>query len=178
MDLIKTPSNHGWQVKFLMRFRDVLLVLDAEDKMMVEKVLKENMGTTWDKKMKYGLNSIWKQVKRRVREPCSLFTQLKTLFLTFGPMKCSVTGSALFYHVAWNQVANILHSVNLGHIYDPPDVVLYMKMGIDKYGLQKYDCLRGTNSLEGGIHGHMIKKFGSYGAGPALTDNPLAEFNM
>ncbi|KAG2192557.1 hypothetical protein INT47_012781 [Mucor saturninus] len=126
MDLIKTPSNHGLQVEFSRRFRDVLLVLDAEDKTKVEKVLKENMGTTSDEKMKYDSDWIWKRVKRRVREPCSLFTQLKTLFLTFGPMKCSVTGSALFDHVAWNQVANILHSVNLGHVSDPPDVVLYV----------------------------------------------------
>lgn len=43
----------------------------------------------------------------------------------------------------------------------PPRLLppMYEKAGIDKYGLQKYRCLRGTSKVEGGPHANIYRKF-------------------
>jgi hypothetical protein len=43
-------------------------------------------------------------------------------------------------------------------------------MGVDKDGLPYYCCIRGTNSVEGGIHMPIRCTFGSLRASPELTD--------
>lgn len=48
----------------------------------------------------------------------------------------------------------------------------------DRDGLPLYRCCRGTNSLEGGIHQNIIRKFGSFGASPELTDAVLADYRL
>ena len=51
-------------------------------------------------------------------------------------------------------------------------------MGVDKNNLPMYRCSRGTNSLEGGVHQNIIRKFGSFGAGPHMTDCMLADYRL
>jgi len=58
----------------------------------------------------------------------------------------------------------------LGLISDPPGYSLYYNMGVDKDGLPYYRCIRGTNSVEGGIHMPIRRTFGSLRASPELTD--------
>ncbi|KAG2191722.1 hypothetical protein INT47_004709 [Mucor saturninus] len=41
-----------------------------------------------------------------------------------------------------------------------------------------FKCVRGTNSLEGGVHQNIIRKFGSLGAEPELTDCALTEYRL
>ncbi|CAO3622180.1 unnamed protein product [Mucor hiemalis] len=85
------------------------------------------------------------------------------------PLKFSKSGRVLFDKVSWSQALSVLKTVQLGHVYDPPGVQLYYKKGKnDKYGLTLYTCVRGTNSLKGGVHQNLIKKFGFFGAGPNL----------
>jgi hypothetical protein len=43
-------------------------------------------------------------------------------------------------------------------------------MGVDHNGLPYYHCIRGTNSIEGGIHMPLCRTFGSLSASPELTD--------
>lgn len=40
-------------------------------------------------------------------------------------------------------------------------VTLYEKAGVDEHGLEKYNCRRGTNKVEGGPHGNIYRKFGA-----------------
>lgn len=109
---------------------------------------------------------------------------LKSLFLSFGPLKCTQSGCtqsgrALFDKLSWKQAQSVLTIVQQGHASDPPGVQLYFKTGKkDKYGLPTYRCVRGTNSLEGGVHQNLIRKFGSFGSGPELADAMLAEYRL
>lgn len=77
------------------------------------------------------------------------------------------------------EALSVLKTVELGHASDPPGVQLYFKTGRkDKFGLTLYRCVRGTNSLEGGVHQNLIRKFGSFGAGPELADAMLTEYRL
>lgn len=178
MDIIKPYKRHGLYEEFTRRFSDSLFTIDENDERKVKDALERN-GESWATKMKYDRNWIWKRVKRNVASPNILLPTLKALFLCFGPLKCSKSGRTLFDKVAWKQAASVLKTVQLGHASDPPGVQLYYKLGKkDHYGLDLYRCIRGTNSLEGGVHQNLIRKFGSFGAGPELADAMLAEYRL
>ena len=58
-------------------------------------------------------------------------------------------------------------------------VFVVFKMGNDRDGLTLYRyCRHGTNSLEGGIHQNVIRKFGSFGVSPALADAVLPNYRL
>ncbi|KAG2193648.1 hypothetical protein INT47_011669 [Mucor saturninus] len=95
---------------------------------------------------------IWKRVKRTIPPPHILYTGLYNLFLSFGSLKCVKSGLPLFDKVSWKSAVNVLVAVKDGHVSDPPDLSLYHVRGKDRDGLTLYRCVRGTNSLEGGVH--------------------------
>lgn len=99
--------------------------------------------------------------------------------MSFGPLRDSKTGRSLFDKLVWKQALSVLKTVQLGHASDPPGIQLYFKTGSkDRYGLTLYRCIRGTNSLEGGVHQNLIRKFGSFGAGPELANAMLTEYRL
>ena len=87
-------------------------------------------------------------------------------------MSCSLDPERgpLFNQKARKQTKNILQTARLGLMSDPPGIPLYYKMGVDHNGLPYYHCIRGTNSIEGGIHMPLCRTFGSLSASPELTD--------
>lgn len=99
---------------------------------------------------------------------------LKALFFCFGPLKCSKAGSTLFDKVAWKQALNVL---KLGHASEPLEEQIYYKVG-EKTNMVLIRCIRGTNSLVGGVHQNFILKFGSFGAGSELADAMLVEYRL
>lgn len=176
--MMNPHKRHGLLKEFSRRFSESLFVLDEEDVKKVKLALEAN-GESWDKKMKYDRQWFWKRAKHNVLSPQHLVPILKSLFLSFGPLKCSKSGRALFDKLVWNQALSVLKTVQLGQASDPPNVELYYKIGKkDKYGLTLYRCIRGTNSLEGGVHQNLIRKFGSFGAGPELADAMLTEYRL
>jgi len=48
-----------------------------------------------------------------------------------------------------------------GYLSDVVDIPMYERAGVDKYGLQTWKCIRGTNKVEGGPHGDIYRKFGA-----------------
>jgi hypothetical protein len=76
----------------------------------------------------------------------------------------------LFSDSACKQAKSIIRVAQLGLISDPPGYALYYKMGVDPDGLPYYRCVRGTNSVEGGIHMVIRRTFGSLRASPELSD--------
>jgi hypothetical protein len=64
----------------------------------------------------------------------------------------------------------LLRTAELGFLSDPPGIPLYYKMGIDRDGLTIYRCIRGTNSVEGGVHMVVRRVFGSLQASPELAE--------
>ncbi|KAL9536874.1 hypothetical protein MBANPS3_012294 [Mucor bainieri] len=178
MDMIKPYKKHGLYDEFTRKFSESLFTLDEED---VEKVTRAliSKGESWESKLKYERSWVLKRVKRRVADPPTLIPILKALFLSLGPLKDSNSGRALFDKVAWKQAHSVLKIVQQGHASDPPGVQLYYKTGrTDSYGLPVYRCIRGTNSLEGGVHQNLIRKFGSFGAGPELANAMLTDYRL
>ncbi|KAK4510791.1 uncharacterized protein ATC70_005224 [Mucor velutinosus] len=58
-----------------------------------------------------------------------------------------------------------------------PEVLLpLLKLLFLSYGPLK--CIRGTNCLEGGVHQNLIRKFGSFGAGPELANAMFTEYRL
>ncbi|KAI7878129.1 uncharacterized protein EV154DRAFT_606504 [Mucor mucedo] len=153
MDMIKPYKQHGLYKEFMQRFSDSLFVLDEADKALVTKALQDN-NETWEMKMKYDRKWLWERVKRKISSPNVLLPVLQSLFLSFGPLKCSKSGRVLFDKVSWSQALSVLKTVQLGHVSDPPGVQLYYQKG-------KKD-----------------KKFGSFGAGPELASAMLVEYRL
>lgn len=178
MDMIKIPLTHGMSKDFMRRFRDILFVVDLEDKQNIEQYL-ETKNTTWDECMLENPDFIMKRTRRYIPPPTELVTALEKLFSTYGPLKCASSGMPLFDTAAVKISKNIVELARLGHISDlvdgPP---LYTKIGVDKNGLNLYRCSRGTSSIEGGVHANIIRKFTSYSAGPKLTDMMLADYRL
>ncbi|CAO3630214.1 unnamed protein product [Mucor hiemalis] len=141
---------------------------------------KPHQRSNWEMKVKYDRNWVWERVKRKISSPHVLLPVLQSLFLSFGPLKCSKSGRVLFDKVSWSQALSVLKTVQLVHVSNPPGVQLYYKKGKkDKHGLTLYRCVvRGTNSLEGGVHQNLIRKFGFFGAGPELASAMLVEYRL
>ena len=104
--------------------------------------------------------------------PDILVPQLETLFASWQDVQCSLdpTCGPLFSDSACKQAQSIIQVAQLGLISDPPGYALYYKMGVDPDGLPYYHCVRGTNSVEGGIHMVIRRTFGSLRASPELSD--------
>jgi hypothetical protein len=87
-----------------------------------------------------------------------------------------VTGQALFSEETWKKAQGVLHDVKKGWISDLSAIPLYTVNGCDKNGLPLFHCIRGTNSVEGGVHNPIQKNFGSLNASPELADALLVDF--
>jgi hypothetical protein len=63
----------------------------------------------------------------------------------------------------------LLDAARRGFLSDPPGISLYYHMGKDNDGLSLYRTVRGTNSVEGGVHMAIHRVFGSLQASPELA---------
>ena len=72
--------------------------------------------------------------------------------------------------------SQLIDTARLGFLSDPVGVSLYYRMGIDKDGLTIYRTIRGTNSVEGGVHMTIRRVFGSLQASPELAECILANW--
>jgi hypothetical protein len=97
---------------------------------------------------------------RHAPSPSVLYHAIQHVIDTFGGT-VDAQGNSLFNAMTWQKANSILELAKQGYLSDVAVVVLYEKAGVDKYGLQKWKCLRGTNSVEGGPHGDIYRKFGA-----------------
>lgn len=164
--------------EFVRRFRDILFVLDLNDKALVEQHLKKVKNTTWEDMMLKKSEWLLKRVRRYIPPPNVLYPRVKELFDTLGESVCSKSGNKLFDNKCKKAAKSALDLIKKGYVSDPLDVPMYYYANTDSYGLPTYRCIRGTNSVEGGVHMNMIRKFGSYNASPELTDCALAEYRL
>jgi hypothetical protein len=113
-----------------------------------------------------------------VPSPDILCPTLRKLFDCWKDVPCSLDPEKgpLFNQKARKQAENILHTAQQGFLSDPPGIPLYYKMGVDRNGLNYYRTVRGTNSIEGGIHMPLRRTFGSLNASPELTDALLCNY--
>jgi hypothetical protein len=176
--VLKTPlvgKKHSLSKDFMRAFRDAFMAWDPRDRAKLEVVLKKK-GMTWEEACRKKPHYVLKRVRRWIPPPRILLPRVSAVFSTFGPLLCSKTKLPVFNAESWKQAANILHSIKLGYLSDPFDVPIYVKVGLDRDGLQVYRCIRGTNSVEGGVHRHVHRKFNSYNAGPQLSNALLLDY--
>ena len=177
MDMIKVPKKHVLAKEFKRRFRDAIFVANSEDRDRIERHLR-TIGCSWDYMLTKNPAWILRRCRRTVPQPEDLYPVVQNLFAEYAPLECSITKKPLFDHETWKQARNVLKAIRMGEVSDPPEIPLYFEMGVDKNNLPMYRCSRGTNSLEGGVHQNIIRKFGSFGAGPHMTDCMLADYRL
>jgi hypothetical protein len=128
MDVIKPYKKHGLYKLFTRKFIEALSIVDEEDKKKVPEALLTR-NEIWDDKLMYEPRWLWKRVKRKVASPNVLIPVLKSLFLSFGTLKCDKSNRTLFDKLAWKQALSLLATVELGYAYNPPGIQLYFKTG-------------------------------------------------
>ena len=104
---------------------------------------------------------IAERTPRYVPPPSVLVPALTHVFKTFGDAIDVKSGAPLFSSEARKKANAVLELARQGYLSDVEGVALYERAGVDKYGLQKWKCLRGTNNVEGGPHGDIYRKFGA-----------------
>ena len=170
--LLKTLSKmHSAFNSFARELSQVMLIEDVDDRRAVEEVLARK-GKTWEQMMYSNPDNLHRCVRRFCPPPNILVPQLQALISSWQDVRCSLDPSrgALFSATAHKAAEGLIRVAKLGLISDPPGYSLYYKMGVDRDGLPYYRCIRGTNSVEGGIHMPIRRTFGSLRASPDLTD--------
>jgi hypothetical protein len=170
-------KKHVLHDTFAAAFSDTMLVPDKGDKQrLVDYFTKK--GTTWEAERYKRPDWVWKRVRRYIPERTVLYPILKEFFDCWGPLTCTVDGKVLklFDSETEKKAQAVLNDVQRGWVSDPHGVSLYVYEGIDEAGLNLYHNRRGTNSVEGAIHTHIIEKFGSLNASPPSADALVADF--
>ena len=167
--------KHSLLKHFKIAFSDTMLVPDKRDKQNVLTYLAKK-GLKWDQVRKSQPDWLWKHVRRYIPEKNLLHPILEEFFNAWGPAKCSFRKFPLFDEESWKKANCILHDVKRGWISDPPGIPLYTLLGYDQNGLAVYHCLRGTNSVEGGVHNPIWRNFASLNASVELADALIADF--
>ena len=164
--------------EFARRFRDAVFVADKEDRQKVEAYLQKK-DITWDEMLSTNPSWVLRRVRRVVPPPQELVPKVKRLFIDYGNVRCWRTKQPLFNDETWRQASNVLQAIEEGQVSDPPGISLYFLVGYDKASnLPIYRCVRGTNSLEGGVHQNIVRKIISFGASPHMVDCALADYRL
>ncbi|KAF9470560.1 hypothetical protein BDN70DRAFT_998898 [Pholiota conissans] len=175
MHMIPTPVNHGLRAPFFRALRDHIMRWDPTIRQTVDETCRRLFNLTFDQMLARNPRFIMECTPRYVPSPGVLVPAMSLVFDTFGNARDAKTGAPLFNDVAWQKAHAVLNLAREGYLSDNADIVLYEKAGLNKYGLQKWKCLRGTNNVEGGPHGDIYRKFGALHAGPRLTVNCLTD---
>ncbi|KAJ7832359.1 hypothetical protein B0H13DRAFT_2370979 [Mycena leptocephala] len=106
---------------------------------------------------------------------CNLVPAIQHVYNVFGNARDAESGQPLFNKTAWQKTNAVLELAREGYPSGPVGVMLYEKAGVDEHGLEKFNCRRGTNKVEGGPHGDIHRKFGALHAAPRLTVTSLTD---
>lgn len=177
MARIKCARKHGAALAFAWAFRDALFVPDPVIKARIIEVLAaRNPSTTYEEVLAKNPKWLFQRLPRRIPPPNELYPVIKELFDTYGHLIDAATGKPLFDEQVWQRAKGVLQAIRDGYVSDPADVELYVKESVDSEGLDKYRCLRGTNSVEGGCHQNLIRIFQCFNASPQIATCLLAEY--
>lgn len=159
--MLPIPINHGARPTFLRALRDHILQWDPTARAAVEKVCKEKFNLSFDQMLLRNPRFIAERTPRYVPPPSILVASIKHVYSMFQDTVDAKTGVRLFTEQFQLKANAVLELARQGYLSDVEGVPMYEKAGFDKYGLQKWKCLRGTNNVEGGPHGDIYRKFGA-----------------
>ncbi|KAJ7119377.1 hypothetical protein C8R46DRAFT_1364814 [Mycena filopes] len=168
-------SSHSLAKQFARWLRDAILLPDKIDKARVEAVLKKGK-ITWNQAVRSKPEWVWERVRRYIPPPEYLVPVLDKLFKTHANVVCSKHKIKLFNADTHKAARAMLDDVGRGWVTDPPGVAVFNRLRTDKNGLSIWHCIRGTNSLEGGVHMPIRSRFGSLGASVELTVALVSDF--
>ena len=159
--MIPMAVNHGAQPLFLRAMHDHLMRWDPAIRATVDETCHRVFKLSFDQMLLRNPHFIAERTPHHVPAPSILVPALRLVFDTFGNALDVKTNLPLFNAEAHCKANAVLELARQGYLSDIEGVSLYERAGIDKYGLQKWKCLRGTNNVEGGPHGDIYWKFGA-----------------
>jgi hypothetical protein len=159
--MLPIPVNHGSRSAFLHALRDHLMRWDPVVRQKVDKVCRKHFSLTFDEMLARNPRFIAERTPRHIPAPSVLVSALEHVHNMFETAVDAKTGTPLFTEQFRSKWAAVCELAREGYLSDIDGVPMYEKAGIDRHGLQKWKCLRGTNNVEGGPHGDIYRKFGA-----------------
>ena len=152
-------------------FSEAIFIRDKDDEAQVRAVL-DAKGISWDYAKRAKASSLNRRIRRLIPPREILARRLRLLFDGYKGITCTANGhkKPFFSKDACAMADRLVEAATLGFLSDPSDIVLYYRMGKDKDGLNIYRTIRGTNSVEGGVHMTVRRVFGSLQASPELAE--------
>jgi hypothetical protein len=174
------PKMHSAFDAFCSDFSRAIFLRDKDDEANVCRVLKAK-GVDWEYAQRAKSHVLNRRIRRLIPAPEIVVSRLQLLFDGYKNLICSRSsknqledseqpGQVFFSKDARDMAARLIDTARLGFLSDPVGVSLYYRMGIDKDGLTIYRTIRGTNSVEGGVHMTIRRVFGSLQASPELAE--------
>ncbi|KAJ3831262.1 hypothetical protein F5878DRAFT_647793, partial [Lentinula raphanica] len=166
--LLRTlPKKHSAFREFAHQFSETIFVRDGDDVRAV-KIILEKKGMSWDFVVRAKKSWLNRHVRRYIPPPTKLEADLSS---------DRKKGRGRFFSKESLQVSNtLLETVHCGFLSDPSNIPLYYIIGWDRDKLPLYRTIRGTNSIEGGVHMLIRRIFGSLRASPELAVSLLSNW--
>lgn len=180
----KVPTRHDHKKSYYVALRRAWFVFDEAILEKVKAALRADglSEELIEAKMYFDFPFFRVRVPRGVPPPDVHYRRVRAVFEFFGNRRDAKTGVPLFNKEAWLKAKNVLDEILAGNCVDPPDMPMYLpridtdgELLRDSYGLQLYDCLRGTNLTEC-AHKQMLATFGSWVCGVEMSDCLLREW--
>lgn len=165
-------KNHSAYRSFFHDFSEAIYIRDKYDVANVKRIL-ESKGINWDYAIRASSSVLNRRIRRYIPPRLILVERLKVLFNGYKDIICSTQNGhprPFFSKEANDMAQRLLETAGCGFLSDPPGISLYYKMGTDKDKLMIYRTIRGTNSVEGGVHMAVRRVFGSLQASPELAE--------
>ncbi|KAJ7066294.1 hypothetical protein C8F01DRAFT_1228372 [Mycena amicta] len=167
-------KKHPAYKEFAHLFSETIFIRHGEDETKVREILKQK-GINWDYAIRAKKAALHRRIRRYIPAPEKLVRDLLVLFSCFQDIR-DADGKKFFSKEARKQAAALIETARLGFLSDPPGLAVYYWIGCDKNGLKLYRTVRGTNSVEGGVHKQIRRIFGSLHASAGLTEAILGNW--
>lgn len=171
---IRVPKNHGAASAFRTALANAIFICHPSNLAALEAFCRRRR-TSLRKLMWQRRKWALQRIRRYIPPPDVLAPAIERVCNRFGRMRDHAKGTELFNEAAWDQAARLVETARRGLLSDSPNVLLYSEKGLDAFGLMRYSCRRGTNNVEGILHGAVYHRFGAMGASPRLANAILQE---
>lgn len=170
-------KKHSAHKAFSHDFSEAIFIRDRDDEKAVQEVLKKH-GINWEYAKRGKSSELNRRIRRYIPERDVLVKRLTVLFSGYQDIICSTqrqnsSQGRFFSDDAKQMASRLLETARLGFLSDPIGTQLYYIMGKDRDNLNIYRTVRGTNSVEGGVHMTIRRVFGSLKASPELAESVL-----
>jgi hypothetical protein len=167
-------KKHSAFKAFAHDFSEAMFIRDKDDEARVQAVL-EAKGISWEYAKRAKASALNRRIRRVIPKRHILVPRLEKLFYGYKDILCTAQNGSLqsrrfFPKLALEMFLRLIQTAKLGFVSDPDGKSLFIRMGTDRDGLPLYRTIRGTNSVEGGVHMAVRRVFGSLQASPELAE--------